>query len=286
MKKRTKIILTSIAVILCLTIPGISSRLKVVRYVLKAEGIGRPIRIALVTDLHSCAYGDGQQALLDAIGEQAPDVVLLGGDIFDSRLPDGNSMTFLKEIGGRYPCYYVIGNHECRGDEVLFEKRMQALEEYGIVRLSGEIAELETGGAKICICGVDDPDNWTGWRGRLMHAESSFREQLANLAAQPKDGAYTVLLTHRPEMLELYSRYGFDLALAGHAHGGQWRIPGILNGLFAPDQGLFPRYAGGLYEKNGTTMIVSRGLAKESTQVPRIYNRPELVIIDLTNNET
>ena len=69
--------------------------------------------------------------------------------------------------------------------------------------------------------------------------------------------------------------------LCGHAHGGQWRIPGILNGLYCPGEGLFPEYAGGLYEKDGTVMIVSRGLAKESNIVPRIFNRPELVIIDI-----
>ena len=74
---------------------------------------------------------------------------------------------------------------------------------------------------------------------------------------------YTILLTHRPELIDVYSQYDFDLVLSGHAHGGQWRIPGILNGLYAPNQGIFPAYAGGLYEQNGTIMIVSRGLARE-----------------------
>lgn len=96
---------------------------------------------------------------------------------------------------------------------------------------------------------------------------------------------YTILLTHRPERLDVYCQYGFDLVLAGHAHGGQWRIPGIVNGLWAPNQRLFPAYAGGRYEQNGTTMIVSRGLARESTWLPRWYNRPELVIIDLHQTE-
>ena len=76
-------------------------------------------------------------------------------------------------------------------------------------------------------------------------------------------------------------KYPFDLILSGHAHGGQWRIPGILNGLYAPDQGLFPAYAGGRYEMNGATFIVSRGLARESTLAPRVFNRPELIVIDL-----
>ena len=282
MRKKTKIIiLIVILLILCLVLPGISSKLKTVYYRTAAEGIGRPVRIALVTDLHSCAYGQGEKTLLDAIDAEAPDVVLLVGDIFDSSLPDGNALTFLKGIGGRYPCYYVTGNHECAGNEGNFAKRMQALEDYGVVRLSGEAVFPELAGAKICICGVDDPDNWSARRAAVVHTQGSFNEQLEHAASLREDSVYTVLLSHRPEKLDLYSSYGFDLALAGHAHGGQWRIPGLVNGLFAPDQGLFPRYAGGMYEKDGTVMIVSRGLAKESTMIPRIYNRPELVIIDL-----
>lgn len=66
-----------------------------------------------------------------------------------------------------------------------------------------------------------------------------------------------------------------------HAHGGQWRIPGVLNGLYAPNQGLFPKYGGGRYDFDGQTMIVSRGLARESTRAPRFFNRPELVVIEV-----
>ena len=69
--------------------------------------------------------------------------------------------------------------------------------------------------------------------------------------------------------------------MAGHAHGGQWRLPGLINGLLAPNQGLFPKYAGGLYDLNGQTMVVSRGLARESTRIPRFFNRPELVVLEL-----
>lgn len=84
-----------------------------------------------------------------------------------------------------------------------------------------------------------------------------------------------------PELIDAYVANGFDLVLSGHAHGGQWRLPGLLNGLYAPDQGIFPKYAGGRYTVGQTTLIVSRGLARETTVIPRIFNRPELVIVDL-----
>ena len=88
-------------------------------------------------------------------------------------------------------------------------------------------------------------------------------------------------MTHRPERVSDYAGSGFDLVLAGHAHGGQWRLPGLINGVLAPNQGMFPTYAGGRYEIGGATLIVSRGLARESTRVPRLFNRPELVVVDI-----
>ena len=275
------ILLLLLAVLLLLILPGFYNGLAIRRYSVEATGIARPVRIALVTDLHSCAYGPGQRELLEAIDAQAPDLILLGGDIFDDGLPDDNAEAFLRGIGGRYPVYYVTGNHEYWSGEDSFARKMAILEECGIVRLSGETVVFEANGSRITICGVDDPYAWADSYGFAERTEGSFREQVSELASHAEGGEYTILLTHRPELLDVYSHYDFDLVLAGHAHGGQWRIPGIMNGLYAPNQGLFPAYAGGRYEQNGTVMIVSRGLARESTRVPRWYNRPELVIIDL-----
>ena len=129
------------------------------------------------------------------------------------------------------------------------------------------------------IVGVDDPCHWTG--NLTGYAPEGFLSELSALSQQIEPYKFVILLTHRPELFDLYCRYGFDLVLAGHAHGGQWRIPGLLNGLYAPNQGFFPPLAGGRYERDGTVMIVSRGLARESTRIPRFYNPPELVMIDL-----
>jgi len=103
--------------------------------------------------------------------------------------------------------------------------------------------------------------------------------RFARKAALPPH--FSLLLSHRPDMTDLYESLRFDLVVSGHAHGGQWRIPLLLNGLYAPHQGLFPRYAGGLYRLNGTNLLVSRGLSRETTPLPRIFNRPEVVIVDI-----
>ena len=280
------ILLLLLAILLLLILPGFYNGLAIRRYSVEAPGIARPVRIALVTDLHSCAYGPDERELLDAIDAQAPDLILLGGDIFDDDLPDDNAEIFLRGIDGRYPVYYVTGNHEYWSGEGGFARKMAFLESCGVVRLSGDTAAVEINGARLRLCGVDDPYAWADSYGFAERTEGSFREQVSQAAGQAEGGEYTILLTHRPELLDVYSQYDFDLVVAGHAHGGQWRIPGILNGLYAPNQGLFPAYAGGRYEQNGTVMIVSRGLARESTRVPRWYNRPELVIVDLNPPET
>ncbi len=283
MKKRTKVLLLIAATaFLLFVLAGFWNGLAVRRYAVDVPGLPRPVRAVLVTDLHSCAYGKDQRDLVGAVEREAPDIVLLGGDIFDDELPDGNTVAFLKGICGKYPCFYVTGNHEYWSGAEAFAEKMAVLEECGIQRLSGDAVPVDVDGARITVCGVDDPSAWLDPDVSPRPSDGTFDEQLAGAAAQAEDGTYTILLSHRPELHDVYTRYDFDLVLAGHAHGGQFRIPGILNGLFAPGQGFFPRYAGGRYDlSNGSVMIVSRGLARESTRLPRWYNRPELVVIDI-----
>ena len=272
-------------VLVCLVLPGFYNGLKVAEYRVEAAGLAGSVRIAFVSDLHSCRYGEGMRELIGEIDRQAPDLILLGGDIFDDGLPDGNALVFLEGIAGRYPCYYVTGNHEFWSGAEGFAGQMAALEALGVTRLSGTMAQVEMGGVRLNICGVDDPYAWTVAFDEPSAAWQSFRDQLKAVSELPRNGSYTILLTHRPELFDLYCAYHFDLVLAGHAHGGQGRIPGLINGLYAPNQGWFPDYAGGQYEKNGAVMIVSRGLARESTRLPRFYNRPELVIVESSSGK-
>ena len=94
-----------------------------------------------------------------------------------------------------------------------------------------------------------------------------------------------VLLAHRPEYIADYAGYGFDLVCSGHAHGGQWIVPGLGNGLYAVGQGFFPKYAGGLYELEAdgrkTSFVVSRGLSYQKPAFPRFGNPPELPLVKL-----
>ena len=285
------IALAVILTLIVLAVFAFDSRLLIRKYTVEAEQITTPIRIALVTDLHSCRYGENQSDLIDAIDAQNPDIILLGGDIFDDVKEDTNTELFLAGIADKYPCYYVTGNHEYWSGKYRFAIQMGILEKYNISKLSGEMEALTVNGETISLCGVNDPDvymsetdhetNPEEYIQAQTNKESSFIGQLKYVSEASPDDNYTILLSHRPEYYETYTDYSFDLVLCGHAHGGQWRIPGLLNGLYAPNQGIFPKYAGGRYDAEDMTMIVSRGLARETTRVPRIFNRPELVVIDL-----
>lgn len=257
------------------------SRLKTVYYTVESDKISAPIRIALLTDLHSCRYGENQKKLVEAVQKQNPDIVLLGGDIFDDKMPYDNAELTVRQLAEQYPCYFVTGNHEYWGYDV--ETILDIVKDCGVTILAGECDTITINGQSISICGVDDPDAEIYLVEGVPVERQLERADEAAKAAEKAVGEeiISVLLSHRPELFETYQTYDFDLVLSGHAHGGQWRIPGIINGLYAPHQGLFPEYAGGRYDYAGGTMIVSRGLARESTPIPRIFNRPEVVIVDV-----
>lgn len=280
MKKKTKIFIAAFILLLIPVIIGLDSRLLIRRYTVDTDKLEGSVRIALITDLHSCRYGEEQRELIEAVDSQSPDLVMLCGDIFDDRLDDGNTEVFLKKVSEKYPCYYVTGNHEHWSQSDAFNRKMETVEQCGIRRLSCEAETVYINGTRINICGVDDAASVITSESGKYGDKNDFFAKLEELSDAADSDGFTVLLSHRPEYFEEYIKYDFDLVLCGHAHGGQWRIPYVLNGLYAPNQGLFPKYAGGEYCENDTVMIVSRGLARESTPIPRFYNRPELVIID------
>ena len=262
--RRRKLLWGLLAAAVVLLLLALDNRLTVRRYRIETEKVTEPIRILVVSDLHSCAYGENQQELLDAVAAEAPDLVLLPGDIVDDVLPEDNAWTVLEALAEKWPCCYVTGNHEWWSGEA--ERICREIEALGIHVLRGESTEITVKGQNLTVFGIDDPD--------------SGEDQLSRFSDTAGEG-YAILLAHRPERIETYRRYPFDLIVSGHAHGGQWRLPGLINGLYAPNQGLFPAYAGGRYDFGAQVFLVSRGLARESTRVPRLFNPPELVVADI-----
>ena len=240
------------------------------RFNLLKEGDENAVRCVLVTDLHSCYYGKNQKNLIERIDKENPDIIFLGGDIFDDKIDDDNAVIFLEEISKKYKCFYVSGNHEYWSERC--DEMKDKVRSLGITVLEGDCETIEINGKTIDVCGVDDPTRLTN---------SQFKEQLNKAYAKTSEDHYKILLTHRPEQTDFYALYDYDLILSGHAHAGQIRIPFINIGIYAPNQGLFSKYVSGIYTlENGSRLIVSRGLARESTPAPRFFNHPEIVVID------
>ena len=120
-----------------------------------------------------------------------------------------------------------------------------------------------------------------GARDPYLYGDETMENDIVNALEGTSGEMYRILLSHRPEKTDIYGRYDIDLVLSGHAHGGQWRIPGLIEGVYAPHQGILPRITAGIYELANGKLIVSKGLARETTIVPRLFNNPEIVIIDI-----
>lgn len=232
-------------------------------------------RIAQVSDLHNGEFGRDNGRLLERIRSAQPDIIAITGDLIDSRHTDiPVALAFAERAVEIAPCYYVAGNHESRM-EAEYAQLKAGLLALGVVILEDSSAVLERSGETIQIFGVIDPafeaDYWKVLEEDVMEA---------SLRALPQESDFTILLSHRPEFMDMYARYPINLVLSGHAHGGQVRLPGI-GGLFAPSQGIFPKYDAGLFEEDGTQMLVSRGLGGRNILL-RFNNRPEVVLVTLT----
>jgi len=225
-------------------------------------------RIAHVSDLHNTEFGKDNEKLLDLLENARPDIIAVTGDLIDSRSTKVDiAAAFMEKAARIAPCYYVPGNHEGRVPEEYGNLR-ERLESAGITVLENESVTVENDGESFTLIGLCDYG--TGAVG--------LSEALSEL--MPKDGGFTLLLSHRPDHFEKYKKSGADLVLCGHAHGGQVRIP-FIGGLVAPGQGLFPEYTEGVYTEETTSMVVSRGLGNSIIPL-RVNNRPELLCIELT----
>lgn len=270
MRKKHRWILPVLAILVALTLIALNERLILRTYTVVSPKLTAEVRLAVVTDFHSSDNADDVVAM---VASCAPDAVLMVGDLFDDdtqNRPTERTLSLMRQLSALYPCYYVSGNHEAWTGEM--NALYQQTEEAGVTVLRMSSGVLTVRGQRIALCGIPDPYEM------VFSGAPDTEEQLRQALEDVDSADFTVLLAHRPELLAKYAQFPLDLVVSGHAHGGQVRIPGVLNGLYAPNQGWFPKLAGGAYTQDGTTLIVSRGLAVR-TRLPRIFNRPEVVLV-------
>lgn len=270
MRKKHWWILPALAILVALALIALDERLILRTYTVVSPKLTAEVRLAVVTDFHSSDNADDVVAMVTSC---APDAVLMVGDMFDDDIanrPTERTLSLMRQLSAQYPCYYVSGNHEAWTGEM--DALYQQTEEAGVTVLRMSSGVLTVRGQRIALCGIPDPYEM------VFSGAPDTEEQLRQALEDVDSADFTVLLAHRPELLAKYAQFPLDLVVSGHAHGGQVRIPGVLNGLYAPNQGWFPKLAGGAYTQDGTTLIVSRGLAVR-TWLPRIFNRPEVVLV-------
>ena len=252
-------------------------------YTVKSPKLGTSFdqyKIVQLSDLHSQVFK--KDRLLKRIQKEAPDLIVVTGDYFNALVgADTYEVELLEACLEIAPVCYVYGNHEVSalrdGREVAF---FETLRQMGVKVLEDATWRIQgADGTALYVSGVIDPA-YAG-ASRKNARDDEITQVFASLDALPikeVDG-FHLLLAHRPEYIEEYVTYGVDLVLAGHTHGGVIRIP-FVGGVYALNQGIFPKYAEGRHRVEDTTLIVSRGLGLNSTGM-RVFNPPELVVVTL-----
>ncbi len=231
-------------------------------------------KILQVSDLHNKKFGENQQKIIEKIEDISPDMILITGDLIDRRKYDLDlAENFIKQIVEIAPTYYSSGNHEAWSGKYSDIKIM--LIKNKVTVLDNEIEKYNIGEERLNIIGLKDPaflsSNYLDGINKI--------EIEGFLTKYENKEEFEIVLSHRPELLDLYENHDIDVVFSGHAHGGQIRLP-YIGGILAPDQGFFPKFDEGRYDLGSTTMYVSRGLGNSIFPF-RIFNRPELVVVNL-----
>ena len=281
-----KVIITVAVIISCLILVSIyfyyeNTKLQTSNYEIIKSKI--PIdfnnyKIVQVSDLHNTKSRNLTDELIKKIQRERPNIIVITGDLIDANKTNiDTAINFIEKIQNIAPIYFVSGNHESSISN--YSKLKEKLQKNNVIILDNKLDVLKINESSINLIGIDDP--------RMAH--ESFVDDSEIIKTEiDKIGydtnKYTILLSHRPELFDTYVEKNIDLVLAGHAHGGQIRLP-FIGGVIAPNQGLFPKYTSGIFEKNQTNMIVSRGIGNSILPF-RINNRPELVVVTLKSNKT
>ena len=252
----------------------------------KLNGIKREKKIIFLSDLHNRMYGEENERLLESIRNQHPDLILIGGDMLVRK--DGNSydktVHFLAKLPGICPDYCANGNYEQKLKE-LPDKYEQSYEEYkkaltasGIHMLENASETVKLDEVPVKLSGLEIP---LGAYARFGKKELSLKEITDRIGEHGDD--YQILLAHHPGYMKEYLAYGADLILGGHYHGCVVQLPWI-GGVISTNFTLFPKYSGGIYQEGEQTAVVSRGLGTHSVPL-RLWNWPELIVLELSGNE-
>lgn len=245
-------------------------------------------KIVMLSDLHNNSFGINNVELLAKIDSINPDIVILAGDMMVGRpnTPTKVAENFVNALVEKYPVYYGIGNHELRVQ--LYDKYKDMWEKYfnnidkRVVWLDNKKVYITIEGENICLYGLDiDKEYYSRHISREMDV-SYIEEVLGDIDSS----LYNIMIAHNPEYFDTYAKWGADLTLSGHNHGGIVNLP-FVGGVISTRARLFPKYDRGLFTKDYKKLILSSGLGSHTIKIS-FNNIPEIIDIRLsveTNEE-
>ena len=247
------------------------------KYKFESDKIKTAKKFIFISDLHDKQFGKDNEKLIEAIEECKPDFIVIGGDMMVTKgLVDLKpSLLFCEKISKKYKVYYANGNHELRmknekyGD--LYSVLNKAVKEMGIYRLEDSCEKIE----EICIYGLDIDKKYYKKLDNAEFDNTYIEEKLGSVSNK----RFSILLAHSPLFLNAYAKWGADLVLSGHFHGGTVRVWKDI-GLMTPQIHFFSDMVHGLKKKDATNLIISSGLGTHSINI-RLNDRAELILIEL-----
>ena len=258
----------------------------------KFKGFSRDLNLIFLSDLHNRVYGEKNEPLLQAIRNEKPDLILIGGDMLVGK-EDASydiALDFTSQLPEIAPVLYATGNHEQRMREkpeiyqAAYADYRQQLKDRGVLFLENGSCRIEAGTVLLEISGVELPSASYKKLKKLPIQASDIAEYLhKDSVSVTEDSVYRILLAHNPAYMNAYKGWGADFILSGHLHGGVMRLPGI-GGVITPQAFLFPKYSGEMTKEGEQTIIVSRGLGTHTINI-RLFNQPEVVSICLKRSE-
>ena len=232
-------------------------------------------KILQISDLHNKNF-DG--SLIKLVEESKPDIIVITGDLIDRRNTDIKvAIQLVKQLSTRAPTYYVTGNHEQLSHQ--YDELMKEMKKLDLHLLDNSYVTLSNMGDEVGIIGVADPAIVQSESTYLWNNDENYMTESIEKLHKNSKTDFNILLSHRPELFNVYKDSQIDLVFSGHAHGGQVRLP-LIGAAVAPNQGFFPKYTEGMYCEDSTSMVVSRGLGNSIIPV-RINNPPEVVLVTL-----
>ena len=255
-------------IIIAVVIYALPFGLDKTKVILPTKKVKSNIRFIVLADLHDAKYGKNMKRLIKPILSYSPDFILLPGDIFEWKQNKDNAWNLVSQLGQeKIPMLFSYGNHETfQSDSYLMSEK---LKELGVIVLSHQCHELNINGETIEVVGVED-----------RNEEELYDAHIINQLFHNED-SYRIVMLHRPHYERLNKDIDCDMIVSGHAHGGQWCIPFTKKGFFAPQQGFFPKWTHGTIKLEDKTLLISRGLNRASYCIPRLFNRPELLLVEL-----